>query len=301
MPERLNIQSEEIFDPVRRKRVALTPEEGVRQGVIRFLHNEKKYPYELMQVEGTITLNGMSRRCDIVVYNTAMEPRMIVECKRPDVAITQKVADQACRYNTVLRVPWLLLTNGKQTLVLKVTEKSTLQQIAELPNWGELNKIKSMQKTLTINYQEYTSEQELNTRDRELIAAAQKATESSYSPYSHFSVGAAVRLGNGNIVTGSNQENLAYPSGLCAERVALFTASAQTGKACEVEALAIAAVDSNGKAAEASPCGACRQVMIEQEQRQGKSLRTLVALGNGRVREYCSAADLLPFVFAADL
>lgn len=163
------------------------------------------------------------------------------------------------------------------------------------------NKKKIMQKTLTINYQEYESEQELNATDRELIAAARKATEGSYSPYSHFSVGAAVKLGSGDIVTGSNQENLAYPSGLCAERVALFTASAQTGKGCEVVALAIAAVDSNGKAAEASPCGACRQVMIEQEQRQGKPLRTLVALDDGRVREYNSAVDLLPFVFDAEL
>lgn len=137
MTESLN-HSGEVFDPVRRKWVALTPEEGVRQAVIGFLHDKKEYPLELMQVEGTITLNGMSRRCDIVVYNGEMKPKMIVECKRPDVAITQKVADQACRYNTVLQVPWLLLTNGKQSLVLKVTEESTLQQVAEVPKWGEL-------------------------------------------------------------------------------------------------------------------------------------------------------------------
>jgi type I site-specific restriction endonuclease len=138
MSDCLNVHNGEIFDPVRRKWVALTPEEGVRQGVIRYLHEEKKYPYELMQVEGTITLNGMSRRCDIVVFDKTMAARMIVECKRPDVAITQKVADQACRYNTVLRVPWLLLTNGKQSLVLKVTEESTLQQVASMPEWSEL-------------------------------------------------------------------------------------------------------------------------------------------------------------------
>ena len=158
-----------------------------------------------------------------------------------------------------------------------------------------------MQKTLTINYQEYSSVQELNAKDRELIEAARKATETSYSPYSRFRVGTAVRLGDGEIVTGSNQENLAYPSGLCAERVALFTASVRAGEKCVVETLAIAAIDSNGRIAEASPCGACRQVMIEQEQRQGKPLRTLVALGDGRVREYNSVADLLPFVFAAEL
>jgi len=128
----------EILDIVRRRYVALTPEEGVRQAVLRYLHNEKGYPLELMQVEGSITLNGMSRRCDIVIYNKAMAAKMIVECKRPDVAITQKVADQACRYNTVLQVPWLLLTNGKQSLVLKVTEEGTLQLMASMPEWSEL-------------------------------------------------------------------------------------------------------------------------------------------------------------------
>ena len=94
-----------------------------------------------------------------------------------------------------------------------------------------------MQKTLTINYQEYSSVQELNAKDRELIEAARKATETSYSPYSRFRVGAAVRLDDGEIVTGSNQENLAYPSGLCAERVALFTASVRAGEKCVVETL----------------------------------------------------------------
>lgn len=135
---RQTADGQEILDIVRRRYVALTPEEGVRQAVIRYLHDKKGYPLELMQVEGTITLNGMSRRCDIVVYDKAMAAKMIVECKRPDVAITQKVADQACRYNTVLQVPWLLLTNGKQSLVLKVTEEGTLQQMASMPEWSEL-------------------------------------------------------------------------------------------------------------------------------------------------------------------
>lgn len=158
-----------------------------------------------------------------------------------------------------------------------------------------------MQKTLTIKYCEFDSLQELSASDRELITAAQKATENSYSPYSHFRVGAAVRLDNGAIVTGSNQENLAYPSGLCAERVALFSASNYDNGKHAVETLAIAAYDSIGLEAEASPCGACRQVMIEQEQRQGKPLRTLVALHDGRIREYKNTSDLLPFVFSAML
>mgnify|MGYP002625154733 CR=1 FL=1 len=128
----------EVFDPVRRRHVALTPEEGVRQGVIRYLHDEKNYPYGLMQVEAAISLNDMSRRCDIVVYTPDMKPRMIVECKRPDVQLTQKVADQACRYNTVLHVDWLVLTNGTQTLVLKTTPEGTLQQQPSLPDWNQL-------------------------------------------------------------------------------------------------------------------------------------------------------------------
>ena len=124
----------EILDPVRRRWVALTPEEGVRQWVIGLLHERYGYPLELMQVEGAITVNGMTRRCDIVVYDTTGTPQMIVECKKPDVAITQKVCDQACRYNTVLRVPYLLLTNGKQMITVEVNFiNGTLRQLRE-PN-----------------------------------------------------------------------------------------------------------------------------------------------------------------------
>ena len=124
----------EVLDPVRRRWVALTPEEGVRQWVIGLLHEHYGYPLELMQVEGAITVNGMTRRCDIVVYDTTGVPQMIVECKKPDVAITQKVCDQACRYNTVLRVPYLLLTNGKQMITVEVNFiNGTLRQLRE-PN-----------------------------------------------------------------------------------------------------------------------------------------------------------------------
>lgn len=98
------------------------------------LHLHAGYPLELMQVEGTITLNGMSRRCDIVLYDANGHPQMIVECKRPDVPLTQKVCDQACRYNTVLQVPLLLLTNGCQQVVLRVDSQSArLEQLSEIP------------------------------------------------------------------------------------------------------------------------------------------------------------------------
>ena len=158
-----------------------------------------------------------------------------------------------------------------------------------------------MEKRLEIRYEEYEREEMLNEAERELMAAAREARKSSYSPYSHFKVGAAVRLKNGEIEKGSNQENLAYPSGLCAERVSLFGASARWGAECEVEALAITAEDSEGKEAEASPCGACRQVMLEQEMRQGNAIKVMVRLENGSVRVYKSVKSLLPFAFSAEL
>ena len=126
----------EVLDPVRRRWVALTPEEEVRQLTIHMLHSRYNYPLELMQVEGAITLNGMTRRCDIVLYNTDGQPQMIVECKKPEVAITQKVCDQACRYNTVLRVPYLLLTNGRQLVMVAVNlAEGTLTQLPDIPSF----------------------------------------------------------------------------------------------------------------------------------------------------------------------
>lgn len=123
----------EVLDPVRRRWVALTPEEEVRQQTICMLHDRYGYPLELMQVEGAITVNGQSRRCDIVTYGRDGRPRMIVECKRPDVPLTQKVCDQACRYNTVLQVPYLLLTNGKQLVMIEIDYvKQAIRQLPEI-------------------------------------------------------------------------------------------------------------------------------------------------------------------------
>ncbi len=124
----------EVLDPVRRRWVALTPEEEVRQLTIQMLNSHYGYPLELMQVEGAITLNGMTRRCDIVVYDTSGMPQMIVECKKPEVSLTQKVCDQACRYNTVLKVPYLLLTNGHQMVMVAVNAiEGSLSQLPDIP------------------------------------------------------------------------------------------------------------------------------------------------------------------------
>ena len=154
-----------------------------------------------------------------------------------------------------------------------------------------------MDKTLIISYHEYDSADELDAVDRQLLQQAIEATGSAYSPYSHFSVGAAVRLRDGTVVCGSNQENAAYPSGLCAERTAIFSASAQRPDMREYDAIAIAGRDAAGVLCEASPCGACRQVLAEYEGRQGYPLRVVCLLGGGRVRVVESVADLLPFGF----
>lgn len=123
----------DIFDPVRRRRVRLTPEEAVRQQTIRELHELCGYPLELMQVEAAITLNGLTKRCDIVVYDHNVRPWMIVECKKESIHLTQKVVDQACRYNLVLQVPYLLLTNGRERICLHVDlENKRLDQV-EIP------------------------------------------------------------------------------------------------------------------------------------------------------------------------
>lgn len=137
----------EVLDPVRRRWVALTPEEWVRQQTIMMLHNRCKYPLECMQVEGTIGLGSLTRRCDIVVYGSSGTPLMIVECKEPGVKITQKVCDQACRYNTALHVPCLLLTNGNKIIVLRVDfANGRLIQLDNIPSKEELEMLKNEQK-----------------------------------------------------------------------------------------------------------------------------------------------------------
>ncbi len=154
-----------------------------------------------------------------------------------------------------------------------------------------------MKKTLTISYEEVAGLAALAPADRELMEAAIRAADGAYAPYSQFHVGAALRLSDGSVVVGNNQENAAYPSGLCAERTALFAASAQRPAVRDYEALAIVGVDAGGRRCEASPCGACRQVMAEYEQRQGHPMRVLCYVDEGRVRVFGSVADLLPFGF----
>lgn len=138
--------------------------------------------------------------------------------------------------------------------------------------------------------------EELEAADRELIEKAIAATGNSYAPYSKFNVGAALRLENGTIVIGANQENAAYPSGLCAERTAVFAAQANYPDQ-HITTLAIAARNVNGLLAQPiSPCGACRQVILEIEERYKKPVRILL-YGTEGVYVVSSVKDLLPLCF----
>ena len=143
---------------------------------------------------------------------------------------------------------------------------------------------------------EYASVEELPSQDRLLADAAIEAVALSYAPYSNFKVGAAVMFEDGEIVKGANQENAAYPSGLCAERTALFYASASRPDKA-MTAIAIAA-GQNGHLCEspATPCGACRQVMAQYQTKSGKSMSVLL-VGANRVWKFEKVDDLLPLIF----
>lgn len=101
-----------VFDPLRGKPVALTPEEWVRQHFVAHLVNGKGYPASLLANEVAITLNGTCRRCDTVLYDRCLRPQMIIEYKAPHIPLTQRTFNQVARYNIVLRTPWLILSNG---------------------------------------------------------------------------------------------------------------------------------------------------------------------------------------------
>jgi cytidine deaminase len=154
-----------------------------------------------------------------------------------------------------------------------------------------------MKKTLRIEYNEYSSSSELNETDQHLLRSAQNALKDAYAPYSKFQVGAAILLESGEIVTGNNQENIAFPSGMCAERVALFHVGANYPNQ-KILTLAIAAEgDLVDKDAIISPCGACRQVIFESEMRQQSSVRILIIGMNNKVIELEKSTDLLTFAF----
>ena len=128
-----------IFDLIRKKYILLSPEEWVRQNFINYLISDKSYPASLMENEATIKLNNMTRRCDTVVYNNNLRPLAIVEYKRPDVKIDQKVFDQIVRYNIVLRVDYLIVSNGLSHFCCKMNyEDQSYHFLETIPNYSEL-------------------------------------------------------------------------------------------------------------------------------------------------------------------
>ena len=147
------------------------------------------------------------------------------------------------------------------------------------------------------DYVIYDDEKELDPKDAALLHEAHEATLHSYAPYSKFHVGAAVRLANGVIVRGNNIENAAYPSGLCAERVALFAAQAQYPD-IPVEAIAITAQSEHNEVTEPiPPCGSCRQVMVEVEQRHQHPMHIICQGNTGSVMVFDGIETLMPFIF----
>ena len=126
-----------VFDPLRRKEVAATPEEQVRQWFIGVLLEACGVPRHLMMSEASLKLGGKNMRADILVYDRSGAPLAVVECKRPDVSVDADVAAQAIRYNSILNVRWLLLTNGTRTLVFRRNEDKFLP-CSELPKYEEM-------------------------------------------------------------------------------------------------------------------------------------------------------------------
>jgi len=147
---------------------------------------------------------------------------------------------------------------------------------------------------ITSEFELFNTEEELNKDDRKLLSEAKKAMAKAYAPYSNFHVGAALSLENGKTVTGNNQENAAYPSGLCAERVAIFYAGAEY-PGIKFKTIAIICKTSDNEPA--APCGACRQAIAEYESRQEQPIRILMAAQNGKIIISNGIARLLPLMF----
>ena len=129
----------QIYDEIRKKYLVLTPEEWVRQNFVKYMVNELNYPKGLMAIEKGLKVNKLQRRTDVVVYNKAMNPMLIVECKATDVKITQETFNQIANYNIALKVPYLVVTNGLNHYISKIDfkDKSYLF-IDEIPKFEQL-------------------------------------------------------------------------------------------------------------------------------------------------------------------
>ena len=154
-----------------------------------------------------------------------------------------------------------------------------------------------VQKEYSFKFQLYPNLESLPTIDISVVNKAFEAMEKAYAPYSKFKVGAALLLEDGQIIQGNNQENIAYPSGLCAERIALFHANAQFPEIAVELICIVAKGDLMPISQLISPCGACRQVMLESENRQNKPIRIILVNQDNRTICIDSVQNLLPFGF----
>ncbi|RKR82620.1 type I restriction and modification enzyme subunit R-like protein [Mucilaginibacter gracilis] len=128
-----------LFDEIRKKDVVLTPEEWVRQHFVQYLIKEKNFPRSLIKLEGGLKLNGNARRTDIVIFNNKGEKVLLVECKAPQVKVTQQVFDQVARYNWVHKIPLIAVTNGLQHYYCKIDfAKQRYDFIPSLSNYRDL-------------------------------------------------------------------------------------------------------------------------------------------------------------------
>lgn len=153
-----------------------------------------------------------------------------------------------------------------------------------------------IKQTISIEFEEYNSINQLELADQKLLRQAIEATKLTYSPYSKFKVGVAAITNKGNLVTGSNQENVSYSVTICAERVVLSALSAQyPGE--HVTTIAITCIDTNGINKLVTPCGVCRQALLEHEVVHKENIRIILGSENGEVYLIKKANDLLPLAF----
>jgi hypothetical protein len=131
-------QQTQIFDEVRKRWYLCTPEEWVRQHLVMFLHQHFAYPLGLFALEKSLKFNGMLRRTDILMYNAGGEAKLLVECKAPEIALTQSVLDQAARYNMSLGVPFVMISNGLEHYCLAVSKENKVQYLDRIPHFSEL-------------------------------------------------------------------------------------------------------------------------------------------------------------------
>ena len=156
-----------------------------------------------------------------------------------------------------------------------------------------------MKKDFQFSYELLSDWKDLSIEDQILVDKAYDALETAYAPYSEFKVGASVRLDNDAIITGSNQENASYPSGLCAERVALFHIGSNYPKQSIKTICVVAKGDLLPLDKLLSPCGGCRQVMLESENRQQNKIKVIIVNQDNRTMVIPSVIDLLPFGFGS--